>query len=73
MLGKPIGEYDRLQLSTIIGYVYQNPDHQTFDQSVYNEVALGLRLRGLPEEEVEKRVKKKIFGLEGLRRRTHSF
>jgi len=48
--------------------VYQNPDHQIFNQSVYDEVAFGLRLRGLPEEEVEKRVRRalRIFGLEGL-------
>ncbi|RLE87049.1 MAG: ABC transporter ATP-binding protein [Thermoprotei archaeon] len=68
LLGKPIEEYDRLHLSALIGYVYQNPDHQIFNQSVYDEVAFGLRLRGLPEEEVEKRVRRalRIFGLEGL-------
>ena len=67
LLGKPIEEYNRLRLSALIGYVYQNPDHQIFNQSVYDEVAFGLRLRGLPEE-VEKRVRRalRIFGLEGL-------
>ncbi len=46
------------ELSTKIGYVYQNPDHQLFCQTVYEEIAYGLRNLGLPEEEVKRRVKK---------------
>lgn len=40
-----------------IGYVFQNPDHQLFNSKVYDEIAYAPRNIGLPEEEVDKRVK----------------
>lgn len=36
-----------------IGYVLQNPNHMISQALVYDEVAKGLRLRGLAEEEIE--------------------
>ncbi len=68
LLGKRLEEYDRLQLSSLVSYVYQNPDHQIFNKTVYEEVAFGLRLRRLPEGEIRKRVEEalKLFGLTGL-------
>ncbi len=68
VLGRRIEEYDRLTLSSTVGYVYQNPVHQIFNKSVYEEVAFGLRLRRLPEAEVRERVKRalELFGLSGL-------
>ncbi len=39
-----------------IGFVFQNPDHQIFSEVVYDEIAFGPRLRGVSEEEVDKRV-----------------
>ncbi len=36
------------ELARIVGYVFQNPDHQIFAATVAEEVAFGLRLRGLP-------------------------
>lgn len=68
VMGRRVEEYDRLTLSSLVGYVYQNPDHQIFNKTVYEEVAFGLRLRGLPESEVRERVLRalEIFGLKGL-------
>ncbi len=65
--GKPLRSYDRQTLSSIVGYVYQNPDHQIFNQTVFDEVAFGLRIRGVREGEVEERVRRAlaVFGLEG--------
>mgnify|MGYP005854034827 CR=1 FL=1 len=39
-----------------VGYVFQNPDHQLFNSSVWNEVAYGPRNIQLPEAEVKERV-----------------
>lgn len=39
-----------------IGYVLQNPNQMISEIMIFDEVALGLRLRGLPEEEIEERV-----------------
>jgi energy-coupling factor transport system ATP-binding protein len=54
--GKDLRSFNRLELASKVGYVYQNPQHQLFCQSVYEEVAFGLRLRGLPINEIEEKV-----------------
>lgn len=48
-----------------IGYVMQNPNQMICKPMIYDEVALGLRIRGVPEEEIEPKVDKvlKICGL----------
>jgi energy-coupling factor transport system ATP-binding protein len=49
----------------IIGLVMQNPNQMISKPMIFDEVALGLRLRGVPEEEIKPRVEKvlKICGL----------
>ena len=53
-----------------IGYVMQNPNQMICKPMIYDEVALGLRLRGVPEEEIAPRVDKvlKICGLAPFRK-----
>ena len=48
-----------------IGIVMQNPNQMISKPMIFDEVALGLRVRGVPEEEVKERVydKLKICGL----------
>ena len=48
-----------------IGYVMQNPNQMICKPMIYDEVALGLRIRGVPEEEIGPKVEKalKICGL----------
>ena len=48
-----------------IGYVMQNPNQMISKTQIYDEVALGLRNRGISEEEIRPRVEKtlKICGL----------
>ncbi|MBE7720399.1 MAG: ABC transporter ATP-binding protein [Lacrimispora celerecrescens] len=48
-----------------IGFVMQNPNQMICKPMIYDEVALGLRIRKVPEEEIEQRVHKalKICGL----------
>ena len=39
-----------------VGYVFQNPDHQLFNRTVYDEIAYGPRNLDMPDEEIEARV-----------------
>jgi energy-coupling factor transport system ATP-binding protein len=52
--------------AALVGYVMQNPNHMFTEHIVYEEVALGLRLRDVPEDEIQSRVEKtmKICGIE---------
>jgi cobalt transport protein ATP-binding subunit len=61
---KQTGVYE---LGKEVGYVFQNPDHQIFADSVYEEVAFSPKTRGLGSQEVEARVKAalKAVNLEG--------
>lgn len=54
-------------LSRHVGYVFQNPDHQIFCQSVYKELEYGLRNLELPEDEISGRIEK-VLELTGLSR-----
>ncbi len=62
-------------LATKVGYIFQNPDHQLFNDTVYNEVAYGPRNLKLPPEEVEERVREamRIAGLSDEYREEHPF
>ncbi len=44
------------QMVTKVGYVFQNPDHQLFNQNVHDEIAYGPRNIGLSKEKVEEQV-----------------
>ena len=44
-------------LSRDVGLVFQNPDHQLFSETVFEEVAFSMRNLGYPEETIRKRVK----------------
>ena len=49
----------------IIGFVMQNPNQMISKPMIYDEIALGLRLRNIPEEQIAERVEKilKVCGL----------
>ncbi|WP_273836994.1 ATP-binding cassette domain-containing protein [Halococcus sp. PRR34] len=40
-----------------VGYVFQNPDHQLFNRTVWDEIAYGPRNLDMEEEKVEERVR----------------
>ena len=52
-----------------IGYVMQNPNQMISKSFIFDEVAFGLRLRGMPEEEVKRRAEDalRICGLYPMR------
>jgi energy-coupling factor transporter ATP-binding protein EcfA2 len=45
-----------LELGNTVGYVFQNPDHQIFSETIGEEVAFGLTKRGLAEADIRERV-----------------
>jgi len=49
-----------------VGMVFQYPEHQLFEETVYEDIAFGPRNMGMEEAEVERRVKKamEFVGLE---------
>ncbi len=51
-----------------VGYVFQNPDHQIFSETVFDEVAFSPRLRKLSEDEIKIRVNEALeaVGLVGF-------
>ena len=54
--GKPTHEQGVFKLGQKVGYVFQNPDHQIFSETIFDEVSFGPRLRKLSTEAVKMRV-----------------
>ncbi|MGQ4834655.1 MAG: energy-coupling factor ABC transporter ATP-binding protein [Candidatus Asgardarchaeia archaeon] len=52
------------QLSKIVGYVFQNPDHMLFGRTVFEEISFGLKNLGVPKEEWESKVKAAMEALD---------
>lgn len=65
--GKPTREQGVFLLGQKVGYVFQNPDHQIFSDTVFDEVAFSLRLRHLSDAEIKSRVEEALdaVGLAG--------
>src|SRR5918911_1582820 len=55
------------RLGQTVGYVFQNPDHQIFSDTVFDEVAFGPKIREMEEAEIEERVREALaaVGMEG--------
>ena len=58
--GRDAGNDSIAQRSRKIGYVMQNPNHMISHAMIYDEVAFGLRLRGMEEDEIRERVMKTL-------------
>ncbi|MFX1326542.1 MAG: ABC transporter ATP-binding protein [Promethearchaeota archaeon] len=52
---KSINEYSISKISQIIGYCYQNPDHQLFKNTIREEIEFGLKNLKFHEREIERR------------------
>mgnify|MGYP001166005182 FL=1 len=48
-----------------VGIVFQYPEHQLFEETVYKDIAFGLKQLGLEENEIDRRVRK-AMGIVGL-------
>ncbi|MCB8814454.1 ATP-binding cassette domain-containing protein [Desulfosporosinus sp. SRJS8] len=62
-------KYDTSDLSKIVGYVFQNPDHQIFSATVEKELEFGLKNAGFKGKEIKERVEQVLWytGLERYR------
>ncbi len=49
--------YDRKALRRYIGVVFQYPEYQLFEETVYKDIAFGPLKTGTPEDEIEERVR----------------
>lgn len=69
VMGEDITALTIKERADYIGLVMQNPNQMISKPMIFDEVALGLRVRGIPENEVEKRVHEtlKICGLYAYR------
>ncbi|HAL16601.1 MAG TPA: energy-coupling factor ABC transporter ATP-binding protein [Anaerolineaceae bacterium] len=54
------------KIVTKVGYVFQNPDHQLFNNTIYKEIAYGPTNLGMKESEVKERVEEaaQVCGVE---------
>ena len=59
-----------VQMVKRVGYVFQNPDHQLFNNTCWDEIAYGPRNIELPDKEVKERVEEAI-AVVGLPKYTH--
>lgn len=68
--GRDISQDSIAERSERIGFVLQNPNQMISQTMIFDEVALGLRLRGIEETEVEERVHEvlKTCGLYSFRK-----
>ncbi len=53
--GLDVGRTDARTLSAHIGFVFQNPEHQFIAHTVHDEIAHGLRMQHLPDDQVHAR------------------
>ena len=58
--GKPTSRQKVPELAKVVGYAFQNPDHQLFCSSVEDEVKFGPQNLGYPESEVRLKVERAI-------------
>ena len=67
--GKDMVDYTIKECSEKIGFVMQNPNQMISKTMVYDEVAFGLKIRGLSDSEIKERVEEtlRICGLYGYR------
>ena len=67
--GKDMVDYTIKERSEKIGFVMQNPNQMISKTLVYDEVAFGLKIRGLSDSEIKERVEEtlRICGLYGYR------
>lgn len=63
--GNDIAYVRASELAKHVAFVFQNPEHQFVTETVFNEIAYGLRVVGKPEDEVTQRTEELLetFGL----------
>ena len=62
--GKNTKDFTTAQIAKHVGYVFQNPDDQIFNQTVYAEIAYMPKYYKLPENEIDELVREAVALLE---------
>lgn len=62
--GREVSEYSMSDIGRDVGYVFQNPDHQIFSDTVREEVAYGPENFGLEGDELDRQVQTAIENVE---------
>lgn len=60
VMGKEVREWNRKELASTVGLVFQNPDHQIFESTVRREIEFGPRTFGFAEEEIRRNTDRAI-------------
>lgn len=70
--GRQTTKYKHTQLARLVGYVFQNPDHQIFASTVQEEVGFGLKILGEDHKTIKKNVEEAlaVTGLTGYEGRS---
>lgn len=65
LFGRDLSALPSRDVTELVGYIFQNPEHQFVAESVYQELAFSLRARKWPEARVRERVEEMLekFGL----------
>jgi energy-coupling factor transport system ATP-binding protein len=58
--GTPLSSRTPRELSELVGFVHQNPDRMIFSETVYDEAAFGLTIRGMNEKKIHRRVEEAL-------------
>lgn len=68
----PVDSNHLIQIRNKVGLVFQNPEHQLFMNTVYDDLAFGLINQGLSNEDIQQRIDKiaKDFQINSLLRRS---
>lgn len=56
-----VNSWNETKLRQEIGYVFQNPEHQLIANTVFDEIAFSLQMKGLPENEIQQRVNRILY------------
>lgn len=58
ILGKDTKNFSIAELSRDVGHLFQNPEHQIFEETVFQEISFGPKNLGVPPDEIERRVER---------------
>lgn len=56
LLNKKYEEWSEREMRQVMGYVFQNPEHQLITDTVYDELAFGMKLNGVDQNQIEQNV-----------------
>jgi energy-coupling factor transport system ATP-binding protein len=56
LLNKSYEAWSEHEMRKVMGYVFQNPEHQFITDTVYDEIAFGMKLNGVNQDEIEHNV-----------------